>query len=1092
MQSVAEWLADIGLEQYVQRFGENDVDLSMLRYLTDADLDKMGVSLGHRRKMLAAIAAAPKQDDAQRRLLTVMFTDLVGSTALSTRVDPEELRSIMSAYQRCVADVVGRFDGFVAKYMGDGVLAYFGYPQAHEDDAERAVRTGLALLEAVARLPSDEPLQVRVGIASGLVVVGDLIGAGEAQERAVVGATPNLAARLQAVAAPGTIVIGSQTRHLLAGLFEYEQLGGVEVKGFGAPVDAYRVVRPSSIESRFEAMHAATTPLVGREQEIALLQRRWEQAKRGDGCVVLMSGESGIGKSRIAQFLLEWTGSGPHTNLRFFCSPLHQDSALYPTITQIERAAGLRRDDSDEERLGKLEALIGYATSDLNAAIPLMADLLAIPMGDRYARLTLTPQKRKEKTLEVLLGQVEGLAARRPVLMVVEDVHWSDPTTRELLNLLVERITALRGLAIITFRPEFVPPWIDIPGVTLITLDRLGRDDVEMMVGMNGGRMLPREICEEIVQRTDGVPLFVEELTKTILESGVFSEPGRYGNKTTGWGIPTTLRGSLLARLDRLSPTREVAQLGAALGRQFSYELISAVASIPRSKLEDALSQLVSAELILCRGEPPDAEYTFKHALVQEAAYDTLLRSRRQQLHGRIADALETQFPDIVVVQPDLIARHCAEAGLTAKAITYYLKAGQNSMARWAMTEAAAQLRKGLALLPQVREASERAEHELSLQIALGQALQATKGYAAPESGEAYARARELCHPSTPPLQLWSVLIGQFVFRFVRAELEQAEQIAYEIRRVAEMQDQPLPRVGGLTTCGNVYCWQGRFTDARPLHEQALALWDSSFRELLPVPEDTFVLVSLKLARTLLCLGHIDQAREHRDNGLMEARSLSPFTQAMALYLNWFIDMPIQRPTSAMLGSADEVIAISNEQGFPLWLAAGKIMRGWCLGGAGKATEGVALIQEGVDLCTGIGSRLGLPAYLAAMAETYGRAGQPEKGLDQLAHALTIIDATGERWAEAEIHRLQGNLLRATGDDTGAQASYDRALRVAQGQSAKLWELRTALDLARLWRDRENYAEAHDLLAAKYGWFAEGLEAPLLVHAKALLGQLER
>jgi AAA ATPase domain/Adenylate and Guanylate cyclase catalytic domain len=611
---------------------------------------------------------------------------------------------VIGAYHKCVAQTVGRFGGFVARYMGDGVLIYFGYPQAHEDDAERAVRGGLALIEAVGKLGSVEPLQVRIGVGTGLVVVGDLVGSGEAQERGVVGETPNLAARLQAGATPGTIAIDLTTRRLLGGLFEYRDLGGIEAKGFANRVQAYEVVRPSMVESRFEALRTTSTQLIGRDEEIDLLLRRWDQAKRGDGCVVLVAGEPGIGKSRIAETILERLSNEPHTRLRYFCSPHHQHSALHPSIMQLERAAGLRRDDSDEQRLDKLEAVLAQGTDDLSEAVPLLAELLSIPTGYRYPLLDLTPQKRKEKTLHAQVAQVEGLAARRPVLMVYEDMHWSDPTTRESLDLLIDRVPTLRILAIITFRPEYLPPWVGHPHVTMLALNRLPpRRRAEMIMQVTGGKALPREIADQIVDRPDGVPLFIEELTKAVVESGMLTDAGdRYtvAGALPPLAIPATLNASLLARLDRMAPVREVAQIAAALGRRFSHELISAVATMPKQQLDDALALLVRAELIFRRGTPPDAEYTFKHALVQDAAYATLLRSRRLQLHVRISATLEGQFPEIVETQPELLARHCAEASLVEKAVGYWLKAGQRAITRWAMTEAAAQLRKGLDSFP--------------------------------------------------------------------------------------------------------------------------------------------------------------------------------------------------------------------------------------------------------------------------------------------------------------------------------------------------------------------------------------------------------
>src|SRR6266566_5125758 len=520
MQPIAHWLNALGLGQYAQRFADNDIDASILRDLTDEDLEKIGVSLGHRKKILRAIAEldevgiapeSPRWDEAERRQLTVMLADLVGSTALSTRLDPEDLRKIIGAYQRRCAEVIAKSGGFVARYLGDGILAYFGYPQAHEEDAERAVRAGLELIEAVAKLDdgAGTALHMRVGVATGLVVVGDLRSEGAGQEHEVVGETPNLAARLQALAEPDTVVISGGTRRLLGELFENRALGTVSVKGFGAPVPVWQVTGASAVDSRFEALRRGSgeTPLVGREEEIELLLRRWQQAKRGDGCVVLISGEAGIGKSRIAQTVLTRLSSEPHIRLRYFCSPHHQDSALYPTTSRLERAAGFRRADTTEERLDKLEALLAQATNDVSEAAPLIADLLSIPTGGRYPALDLTPQRRKEKTFEAMIAQVEGLAARQPVLMLFDDVHWSDPTTREFLDLLIDRVPTLRVLVIITFRPEFTPPWVGPSHVTLLSLSRLApRRSAEMMMRVTGGKALPREIADQIIDRTDGVP----------------------------------------------------------------------------------------------------------------------------------------------------------------------------------------------------------------------------------------------------------------------------------------------------------------------------------------------------------------------------------------------------------------------------------------------------------------------------------------------------------------------------------------------------------------------------------------------------------
>jgi class 3 adenylate cyclase/tetratricopeptide (TPR) repeat protein len=1112
MQQIEDWLKKLGMAEYAQRFAENDIDVSVLRHLTDQDLKELGVSLGHRRKMLVAIAelagaaparsqpAAPPEpkprDDAERRQLTVMFCDLVGSTALSARLDPEDLREIIGGYHRRCADVIAQTGGFVARYMGDGVLAYFGYPLAHEDDAERAVRAGLALIAAVAKVDScgGTPLRVRVGIATGLVVVGHLLGEGAAEEQAVIGETPNLAARLQAVAEPDTVVVGQSTRRLLGGLFDYRDLGTVPVKGFGDPVQVWQVLGASAAESRFEAMHPATTPLVGREEEIDLLMRRWEQAKRGDGCVVLISGEPGIGKSRIAQTIVERLSGEPHTRLRYFCSPHHQGSALYPSIAQLERAAGFRREDTAEQRLAKLEAVLAQATNDLGEAVPLLADLLSIPIGDRYPPLNLPPQKRKEKTLHAQLAQVEGLAAKQAVLMVVEDVHWSDPTTRESVELLIDRIPTLRVLLIITFRPEFTSAWVGRPQVTLLSLSRLPpRQRAEMITHVTGGKALPKEIADQIIDRTDGVPLFIEELTKAVVESGILTETDDHYTVTepvAPLAIPTTLQASLLARLDRLAPTREVAQIAAALGRQFSHELINAVAAMPRQQLDDALAQLVHAELIFRRGTPPDAEYTFKHALVQDAAYSTLLRSRRQLLHARIAKTLEDQFPEIAVAQPELLAQHCAEAGLAEKAVIYWLKAGQQAMVHSASMEAVAQLRKGLDMLTKLPDGPWRQQQELALQIALRPALAATKGYSAPDVGETIARARALAEQIDRPEYLEPLLYGQWVFHFGRSEHKLALLIAEQIEKIGRARNDVGTQLRGRLANGSTHCYLGEFVAAHALLEQCHGLADPALRVVGARPSvDNYAVMLANLAVSLAYLGYIDQARLRMNEALSEAHRLRQ-AQTLAVVLgcaNWIESIT---RSAEMQGHTEELLALSTEHGFSLYLGQAMAFRGSSLTAFGQAQEGLSLLMQGLAAMRATGTVANTSQVIMWLAETHATLGQLGEGLSCLAEAAQIIATTDERFNEAELHRLRGDLLTATGDLFAAEQSYHRALAVAARQSAKLLELRAATNLARLWRDQGKCDEARELLAPVYGWFTEGLDAPVLQDAKALLDEL--
>jgi class 3 adenylate cyclase len=1113
------WLRRMGLDQYAQTFRENGIDLSVLPDLTDQDLEKLGVLVGHRRKLLRAIAdleavekgapavavaaasplASRPLDTAERRQLTVMFCDLVGSTAMSARLDPEDMREIIGAYHRCCADRIIKAGGFLAKYMGDGVLAYFGYPQADEHDAERAVRAGLTLVEAVSKLatPAGDPLQVRVGIATGLVVVGDIIGTGSAQEQAVVGETPNLAARLQSLAEPGAVVLSSSTRMLTGGLFDYRDLGAVALKGFAENAHVWQALGASATESRFEALRGSTTPLVGRNEEIDLLLRRWEQAKGGDGCVVLVTGEPGIGKSRIVQALLDRLSGEPHTRLCYFCSPHHQDSTLYPSITQLERAAALRRDDADEQRLSKLEGVLAQATDDLSEAVPLLADLLSIPTGDQYPALNLTPHKRKEKTLRALLAQVEGLASRQPVMMMFEDVHWSDPTTLESLELLIDRVPSLRVLVIVTFRPEFIPSWVGRPQVTLLSLSRLSpRQRAELIMHVTGGKLLPQEIVDQITNRTDGVPLFVEELTKAVVESGLLMDGGdRYvaAGPITQMAIPTSLQASLLARLDRLAPTRDVAQIAAAIGRQFSHELISAVAAMPQQQLDDALAQLVHAELILRRGAPPDAEYTFKHALVQDAAYSTLLRSRRQQLHSIIANVLETRFAETSKRQPGILAHHFTEAGIIERAIDCWTEAGRQARRRSAMAEAEATLRKGLTLVSSLPDTVWRQEHELDLRIDLGRTLYATQGYGATPVGEAYARSRQLCDQLNRPQQLFAALTGQWTHHQLRAELDRAQQLAAELRQLGDRLNDVSARSVACRVSGYTDLFLGGFVASRVYLQRSLALCNSA------EPRRSGDLTSVEMLNAILgplswasaCGGHLDQAQSSCDAALVAARRVShAHTLAIALWWAWGVGWFTRSWPSGLLLYADELLGLATEGGFPYWRALALVARGWCLAAMGDGDQGIPLLTTGLADLNVTESGQFMPGVLTILADAHRICGQPQLGLARLADAERLAGATSEGLIAAETLRMKGDLLILTDNRIAAEASFRDAVALARRQEAKLWELRASTSLARLWRDQGKPQQARELLAPVYSWFTEGFDTLDLKAAKALLGEL--
>jgi class 3 adenylate cyclase/predicted ATPase len=1115
MTGIAEWLASIGLGEYSQCFAENAIDLSVVPDLTEQDLKDLGVFLGHRRKMLRAIAdmkgsvlatplPGPKpvpRTDAERRQLTIMCCDLVRSSELAVRLDPEDLRQVIGAYHTCIKEIIARYQGTIARYMGDGVLAYFGYPQAHEDDAEQATRAGLALVEAVAGVQTDigTELHVRVGIATGTVVVGDLIGEDAAREEAVVGETPNLAARLQAQAEPDTVLIAGTTRSLLGELFEYRMLGKVPVKGSGDPVPVWQVTGTSAVDSRFEALHGTNlTPLVGREPEIALLLERWERAKEGDGQVVLLSGEPGIGKSRIVQELRGRLSDELYTRVSHYCSPYHTSSPLYPVIALLERAAGFDRTDTADAKLDKLEALLAPSATDVQEATRLLAAVLAIPADHRYPPLALTPQRQKQRTLELLVEQLAGLAGQRPVLAVYEDAHWIDPSTFELLGLVIQRVQRLPALVLITFRPEFVPPWTSHAHVTRLSLSRLTRrhgSDIALRV--TGGRVLPAEVLEQIVSRTDGVPLFIEELTKAVVESGLLQDAGGRLELTGPLpprAIPTTLYDSLMARLDRFAPVKEVAQIGAVFGREFSYQLLAAVIDIPAAQLDQALGQLVASELVFQRGTPPEAMYSFKHALVQDTAYQSLLRSKRHQLHAKIARMMEERFPEIAEARPELLAHHFTEAGLASQAIVYRQRAGERDLERSAYAEAISQLKQGLELLEALPDRPERVRQELSLRLALGSALTATRGYADPEVGDAYLQARELCRElGEAPPQLFPALHGLYRFYHVRGQLQAAREPGEQLLKMAvSVQDSGL-FVEAHRALGVPLFWLGDVTRALENLEQGARLYRAQKHRshATMFGTDPGVVCLSYGALALWHVGHPEQAYNRSCEALALARNLSHHhSLALALVFAAWLHQFRREPRAAR-EHAEAAIAICSEQGFPLFMSMGTILRGWALGQEGRGEEGVAQMRRGLADLRATGAGLWQPTFLSLIAEADGRIGQARRGLEVLGEAMAIVDRNDERFYEAELHRLKGELLLSTpADPSGAERCFRIALEIAGRQRAKSLELRAACSLARLCAREGRRSEAHDLVAPIYGSFSEGFGMPDHQEAKALLDQL--
>jgi len=1098
---VAAWLRGLGLDRYAAAFRDNEIDWEALPKITAEDLKDLGVVLGgHRRKLLEAIAGLrsesgpqrPAADQvaptAERRQLTVMFCDLVGSTALSARLDPEDLREVIGACHAAVAEVIARFDGFVAKYMGDGVLAYFGYPQAHEDDAERAVRAGLAVVGVVRRLPTPMPLQMRVGLATGLAVVGDLIGSGAAREEAVVGETPNLAARLQAIAEPDAVVIGDSTRRLVGNLFEYQSLGEVELKGLPAPVPAFRVVGESRVGSRFEALRSGETPLVGRDEELELLRRRWEQAKSGTGRVVLVSAEPGIGKSRLTEAFRESIAGEPHTRLRYFGSPHRQDSALFPFIAQLERAAGFERDDRPAARLDKLEALVA-ANAPAEGDVQSLAELLAVPLDNRYPALELTPQRKKEKTFEALLRQVAGLAERQPVLMIFEDLHWADPSSRELLDLTVQQIERMRVLLIATFRPEFQAPWADRPHVTTLSLRRLGRDESDRLIrGLIGDAVnLSGGVVDEIIERTDGVPLFLEELTKAVLENAAVGTI-----PATSLAVPATLHASLMARLDRLGAiAKEIAQVGAAIGRGFSYELLAAAAQRSAAELRDGLRRLVDAELVFQRGVPPEATFLFKHALVQDTAYSMLLRGPRQALHARIAQALDTQSPELMNTQPELLAHHYAEAGLAERSAVYWGRAGHASAARSAMAEAAAQFQRGLDQLALLPETPERQRQELEFCSSLGAALRFVKGQGAPEVGHAFARARELWERQGSPSEFLHVPYGQSRYHVYRGETDLALRLDEDLLRVSRQRNDSRGLVLSHQSCGTGYMMRGRFALSRSFLETVLSLYDPNSHHSLGHQTGSHPQVVAQgcLGIVLLCLGFPDQASARSRAAIAEARRLAHPPSLASILAVGAVPLTLVGEDAVLGEWVDELVAVAIEQ--PFWIAVGTIYRGWLKAKNGDVAEGISLLRSGSAAYHATGAELWMPPFITLLARACEIAGQVEEAVTLSDGALRTVERTGERWLEAELYRHKGQLLLQQGHSEAAEELYRKALGIAEEQAAKLWELRAAASLARLRRDQGRRTEARDLLAPVYGWFTEGFGTPDLEEAKALLDELQ-
>jgi TOMM system kinase/cyclase fusion protein len=1052
-----------------------------------------------------SVSANPRPPEAERRQLTVMFCDLVESTKLSSQLDPEEYRDVVRAYQRVCTEVIQRYDGHIAQLLGDGLLIYFGYPHAHEDDPQRAVRTGLGILAAMvdlnSRLQREKGIQLalRMGVHTGLVVIGEMGGAGR-QEQLALGEVPNVASRIQGIAEADTLVISSSTYRLVQGYFECQDLGAQTLRGVTEPIHVYRVFQESGARGRLDvAGTRGLTPLVGRESEVTLLQDRWAQAKSGQGQVVLLSGDAGIGKSRLVQMLKEHIANQPHTCWECRSLSYFENTALFPLTDLFQRLLQFQSEETPDAKFGKLEQMLSQHRLPLEESVPLFAPLLSLSVPEnRYPLLNLSPQRQRQKTLETIVAILLELAEHHPVLFIVEDLHWTDPTTLEFLNLVIEQTPTASLLTLLTCRPHFQPAWHHRSYLTEMTVNRLAQPQIERMITqVTGGKTFPHAVMQQIIERTDGVPLFVEELTKAVLESGMLQDVnGHYASTGTLpiLAIPSTLQDSLMARLDRLVTAKGIAQLGAAIGRQFAYDLLHVVSQLDEVTLQRELSRLVEAEIVYQRGVPPQSTYVFKHALIQDAAYESLLKSARQHYHQRIAQVLEEQFPETTERQPELLAHHYTEAGLIEQAVPYWHHAGQSAVQRSAHVEAINHLRTGLELLQTLPETPERLQREVDMLIALGTSLRATKGYAASEVEETYSHARHLCAHLNEPPQLFPVLRGLWSYYHNRAALQTAHALGEQLLALAQQVQDAAMLVTAHRTLGTTLFFLGAVALAHTHFVQGLALYDPQQHRASAFlyGEDGGVVCKSLAAWTLWCLGYPNQGltRSHEAVALAQQMA-SPFSVAFALSCEAEFHQ-FRREQGCTQGRAEAAISLTTEQGFPFFMAFGAILRGWALVHQGQAQAGIDQINQGLRGLRATGAELGRSYWLALLAEAYGILGKPETGLAVLGEALTLADATGERWYESELYRLKGELLlqQNSNNEDEAEACFHNAISIARAQQAKSFELRTATSLARLWQSQGKREAARQILGDVYGWFTEGFDTADLQDAKALLDEL--
>lgn len=1093
--NVGNWLDDLGLGAFAAKFEENLIDEAALRQLTEADLSELGLPLGPRVKIRAALEelrsvpssqtrgvsdrrpdTGPTPDRAERRRITVMFVDLVGSTALQTRLDPEDMAQVIRTYQDSCAGIITRFTGHVAKYMGDGVLAYFGWPQTHEDEVAQAVRAGLAIADSVTeiRAPDGTIMRARVGLATGLVVVGDLVGEEESRERTVVGETPNLAARLQAQAQPDQVVISEATRSLLGRRFELEDLGEFELKGIEGKTRAYSVQSERAIESRFEATNEELMPIVGREHELALIMDRWHRATDGEGQGVLLVGEAGIGKSRTVRAVLDELSNHPHVRIRYQCSPNHVDSALWPVVRHLTFASQIRPEDDPEVRRSKLSSVIVQTVEDAEDA-RFLGRLLGLD-DDRPGSDALDPAVQRARTLEALVRQLLILAQGQPALVVLEDAHWSDPTTLEMIERTLASINGARVMVLITSRPDQQPQLDAYPHMSRIPLNRLGRDDIEAIVRRQGhGRDMSPELIDEIIRRTDGVPLFAEELTKTVLETG-------------DTHVPATLHDSLMARLDRIGEVKEIAQVASCIGREVDFRLLSEIVDIPDGELEEALAKLVAAGLMFRRGTPPEARYTFKHALLQDTAYESLLKSRRRDTHKRIASVLEGQLTEMAENEPELVAYHLTAAEMPERAIPYWEEAGRRSAERSANAEALGHLREALKAIRSLPENAERERMELGVYAETAGPLMSTKGYSAPETVEVFGHVRRLVSKVGDDSLIFPSLYQQWVVPIFSGEADQAREVAEEFVSRAIDRADPALILMGKRILGICLFELSRYEEALDSLNEVERLYRADEHEDLRFRFGQDPLAAAMCFRGMahFALGDFAAARSDMEVAVARAEAVNHANTLGYIYsigdltVAWAVD-----DRAHVAPAAQRAVELCERYGMIAWRAYSRVFRGWSSVLAGNTDSGFESIAAGFEDLTESRTGMHLRHCLALHAEALHASGRHREGLEVIERAF---DSTPDQtWILPEMHRIKGCLLTSTEGPERGLEEMETALELSQAAGAPGMELRVAISFAGVASELGRSPEGRKVLADAIGKVASGQGAPIMRRANQLL-----